>query len=95
MDTDHMDGWDVQVYQALALPQALLIFGVPQTFFIINILTGVLIIMMGNMLYGVLWWRVAVVQLGLHAGAMLGTAYEVQWLGIVWRYLRYGAFYEG
>ena len=32
---------------------------------------------------------------GCTAIAMLGTAYEVQWLEMAWRYQRYGAFYEG
>ena len=95
MHTDHADGWEVPVYQAMASPRALLICGVPQTFFIVNILVVVLLVMAGNMLYGALWWRVAVVQLGLHGIAMVGTAYEVQWLEMAWRYQRYGAFYEG
>jgi hypothetical protein len=95
MDTEHTDGWAVPVYHAVASPRVLLICGVPQTFFIANILAGVLVVMTGNLLYGALWWRVAVGTLVLHGLTMLGTAYEVQWLDMSWRYLRYVSIYEG
>ena len=95
MEHEHTEGWAVPVYHAVASPRVLLMCGVPQTFFIANILGGILFFMLGNLLYGALWWRVALGTLGLHAIAMIGTAYEVQWLNMVWRYLRYGVFYEG
>ena len=95
MDTERPTGWDVAVSHAIASPQTLLRGGGPQAFFIGNLFLMVLVLALGNMLVGVLWWKMAVLTGLAHLGTMLATAHEVQWVDLWWRYRGYATAYEG
>jgi type IV secretory pathway TrbD component len=88
-------GWSVPVSHAIASPQTLLVCGVPQVFFLVNLCTMAMVIALGNFLAGVLLWKLTLVSGALHLVTMLGTAREVQWAELWWRYRSYATRYEG
>jgi type IV secretory pathway TrbD component len=84
-DSDEVAGWTAPIYQSLAQP--LLFAHVPHGF-LVTLLTSTCIVFLR-------WWPVVVVSGLLYGGVRLGTAYEPQFLLMLWRHISYSAFYEG
>ena len=92
-DDIRADDWSAPVYHSLSDP--FLMGGVPPIFCLLNALGTILLTLLALLIgFYQTALTIAILGIGLHACAAIGTQYEPHWWGMWREYFRYRDSYE-